>query len=126
MDEEATTSTMKEKIDERRKALACFGDHSWSVEFHNAVLEVFPRVHFDHNSLLLRCGGSFSFHSVGPRPVRFEASLMLHAAYEDVVRLAWSDHGSFSRKLLSFKDGSLSFNLMFLVILSGNVVLRLR
>lgn len=76
--------------------------------------------------ILFYFGVGGPFHSVGPRPFRFEASLMLHAAYEDVVRLAWSDHGSFSRKLLSFKDGSLSFNLMFLVILSLNVVLRLR
>lgn len=51
-------------------------------------MEVFPRLHSDHNPLHIRCGGLLFCQ--GNRPFRFEAAWITHPDYHQVVQSAWS------------------------------------
>nr|KYP38636.1 Transposon TX1 uncharacterized [Cajanus cajan] len=85
------------------------GDVAWRIQFPEAVVEVLPRRHSDHNPLLLRCGG---FHrSRGVCPFRFEAAWCTHDDYAEVVRSAWNrGNGDVAKVLNHVQDESLVFN----------------
>lgn len=51
----------------------------WKDAFPEAFIEVLCRLHSDHNTVLVRCGGVPQVR--GPRPFRFEAAWILHDNY---------------------------------------------
>lgn len=84
-------------------------DMSWQWNFQNALVEILPRYHSDHNPLLLRCGGTAPPR--GPRPFRFEAAWIDHNAYKDVVVEAWrGGNGSPIQSLNLVKNASIIFS----------------
>lgn len=61
---------------------------TWRCSFPSAFMEVFSRLHSDHNPLLIRCGGLL--FRQGNRPFRFEAAWITHPDYHQVVQSTWT------------------------------------
>nr|KYP32736.1 Retrovirus-related Pol polyprotein LINE-1 [Cajanus cajan] len=85
------------------------GDVEWRMCFPEAIVEVLPRRHSDHNPLLLHSRGFQQRHGV--RPFRFEATWCTHEAYTEVVHTAWHrGHGSVAQALANVREDSVVFN----------------
>jgi hypothetical protein len=65
------------------KALA---DVPWRMAFPDAYVDVFCKLHSDHNPLLLRC--DLPLQDYGPRPFRFEGAWTTHPNYTNIVQKA--------------------------------------
>lgn len=82
---------------------------SWRTAFSQAFVEVQCRLHSDHNTILVRCGGLPE--EWGPRPFRFEAAWVTHEDYHQVVHRAWTRRqGSPVEALEQVRADSLVFN----------------
>nr|KYP54501.1 Transposon TX1 uncharacterized [Cajanus cajan] len=96
-------------------------DILFRTKFPEAVVEVLPRGHSDHNPLLLRCGGFPQPR--GDLPFRFKAAWCTHAAYCKVVHDAWNCHsGNVLNALNQVRMASITFNQEVF----GNIFVRKR
>ncbi|GLT63778.1 hypothetical protein SLA2020_363150 [Shorea laevis] len=76
-----------------------WGNPEWRISFPEATVYHFPRVHSDHNPILLNLNPSRS--SVGKRPFRMEKFWIVHPEFQNLVQDVWQSRESSTSQCIS-------------------------